>query len=282
MGSDPPPLPRGTISEPVAGLAGKGKAMTRYPVLLLVAVLLALTCTAAAQADIDDIVNALDRLYRSEDSYTDMSMHIVTAHWERTLTMKAWSMGTDRTFIRILSPPRESGMATLRIGTEMWNYLPNTNSTVRVPPSMMAGAWMGSDITNNDIVKEITYAGDYTFSFTSDTTLTGTPEDGVLYLVLVPKTSTAVVWSSIVCAVRSEDTIPLWEHYYDQHDGLMKTVSFSDIREIGGRIIPTVMEVVPANREGQSTTITWSEAEFDQGVDEDIFSLSNLQSGGDD
>lgn len=256
--------------------------MIRNTALPLVAVLFALTCTAAAQPDIDDIVNALDRLYRSEDSYAEMSMHIVTAHWERTLTMRAWSMGTDRTFIRILSPPRESGMATLRIGTEMWNYLPNTNSTVRVPPSMMAGAWMGSNITNNDIVKEITYAGDYTFSFTSDTTLTGTTEDGVLYLVLVPKTSTAVVWSSIVCAVRSEDTIPLWEHYYDQHGDLMKTISFSDIREIGGRVIPAVMEVIPANREDQSTTITWSEAEFDQGVDEDVFSLSNLQSGGDD
>ena len=238
------------------------------------------SAVAWCQSDIDDVIAALDQLYRSDDSYTEMSMHIVTPHWERTLTMKAWSEGSDKTFISILSPAREAGMATLRIGTEMWNYLPNTNSTVRVPPSMMTGSWMGSDITNNDIVKEITYAADYTYEYTADTALTGTLEDGVLYLRLVPKPSTAVVWSSIICAVRAEDSIPLWEHYYDQQGNEIKSVTFSDIRDMGGRTIPTTMEVVPTNKEGHSTTIIWTHAVFDQGIDSDIFSLSNLQSGG--
>ncbi len=244
--------------------------------------LLIFTCITLGQPDIDNLVHSLDQLYRSDNSYTEMTMHIVTPHWERTLTMKAWSEGTDRTFIRILSPAREAGMATLRMGTEMWNYLPNTGSTVRVPPSMMAGSWMGSDITNNDIVKEVTYEADYTFEYTSDTSFTGTPQDGIIYLKLVPKASAAVVWSSIICAVRIDDSLPLWQHFFDQHGELIKTVTFSDNRELGGRTIPTVMEVVPANKEGHSTTITWSNAEFDQGVDEDIFSLSNLQSGGTD
>lgn len=234
--------------------------------------------TACSQPDIDDLVHSLDRLYRSDDSYTEMSMHIVTEHWERTLTMNAWSHGTDNTFIRVLSPVREAGMATLRIGTEMWNYLPNTNSTVRVPPSMMAGSWMGSDITNNDIVREITYAEDYTYSYTTDTDLTGDTAEGVVYVRLVPKSSTAVVWSSIVCAVSISDTIPLWEKYFDSHDSLIKTVTYSDVQEMGCRTIPSQMQVIPAYNEDQSTTITWSNAEFNQGVDENIFSLRNLQS----
>jgi outer membrane lipoprotein-sorting protein len=248
--------------------------------LTTILILLLLGAVAWCQPDIDDVITALDRLYRSDDSYAEMSMHIVTSHWERTLTMKAWSEGSDKTFISILSPPREAGMATLRIGTEMWNYLPNTNSTVRVPPSMMTGSWMGSDITNNDIVKEITYAADYTYEYTSDTTLTGMPEDGILYIRLVPKPSTAVVWSSVICAVRADDNIPLWEHYYDQHGNEIKRVTFSDIQNMGGRTIPATMEVVPTNREGQSTTITWSYTEFNQGVNSDIFTLSNLQYGG--
>jgi len=144
----------------------------------------------------------------------------------------------------------------------------------------MTGSWMGSDITNNDVVKEITYADDYTYEYTSDTALTGTPEDGILYIRLVPKASTAVVWSSIICAVRTDDNIPVWEHYFDQHGNEIKSVTFSGIQNMGGRTIPTIMEVVPTNKDGQSTTITWSHAEFDQGVDSDTFSLSNLQSGG--
>jgi outer membrane lipoprotein-sorting protein len=251
------------------------------PALLLVLIWISgLVSAASSQPDIDELVHSLDQLYRSTDSYAEMSMQIVTEHWERTLTMKAWSMGSDKTFIRILSPAREAGMATLRVGTEMWNYLPNTNSTVRVPSSMMAGAWMGSDITNNDIVREITYAEDYTYSYTTDTTLTGDPEEGVVYVSLVPKPSTAVVWSSIVCAVRISDMIPLWEEYFDNHGDLIKTVTYSNVQEMDGRTIPTRMQVIPADKEGQSTTIDWSDAEFDRGVDSDIFSLRNLQSGG--
>jgi len=251
----------------------------KYPLIIFVMMIIPGFITAArSQPDIGELVHSLDQLYRSDDSYTEMSMRIVTEHWERTLTMKAWSHGTDNTFIRILSPAREAGMATLRIGTEMWNYLPNTNSTVRVPPSMMAGSWMGSDITNNDIVREITYAEDYTYSYTTDTTLTGTPAEGVVYIKLVPKPSTAVVWSSIICAVRTSDTVPLWEEYYDNHGDLIKTVTYSNVQEMGGRTIPTHMQVIPTDKEGQSTTITWSNAEFNQGVDENIFSLRNLQS----
>ncbi|MCD4777124.1 MAG: outer membrane lipoprotein-sorting protein [Candidatus Aegiribacteria sp.] len=251
----------------------------KYPLIIFVMMIIPGFITAArSQPDIGELVHSLDQLYRSDDSYTEMSMRIVTEHWERTLTMKAWSHGTDNTFIRILSPAREAGMATLRIGTEMWNYLPNTNSTVRVPPSMMAGSWMGSDITNNDIVREITYAEDYTYSYTTDTTLTGTPAEGVVYIKLVPKPSTAVVWSSIICAVRTSDTIPLWEKYFDSHCNPIKTVTYSDVQEMGGRTIPSRMQVIPADNEDQSTTITWSNAEFNQGVDENIFSLRNLQS----
>ena len=98
---------------------------------MLTTILIMLLSSAVAwgQPDIDDVITALDQLYRSDDSYAEMSMHIVTPHWERTLTMKAWSEGSDKTFISILSPAREAGMATLRIGTEMWNYLPNTNAS---------------------------------------------------------------------------------------------------------------------------------------------------------
>ncbi len=238
-----------------------------------------LSGTGNCQPSIDELVHSLDQLYRSDESYSEMSMNIVTPHWERTLTMKAWSQGIDKTFIRILSPAREAGMASLRIDAEMWNYLPNTSSTVRIPPSMMAGSWMGSDITNNDIVREITYAEDYTYFYTTDTTLTGSQADGVVYIELFPKPSTAVVWSSIVFAVRVADTMPLWEEYYDSHGDLIKTVTYSNVQEMDGRTIPTQMQVIPADKEGQSTTIIWSHAEFNRGLDSSIFSLSNLQSG---
>lgn len=240
-------------------------------------VILLVPALAFARPDLDELVRTLDRLYRSGDSNADMAMQIVTPNWQRTLEMEAWSKGTDRTFVRVLSPPREAGSATLRIGDEIWNYLPNTGSTVRVPPSMMSGSWMGSDITNNDIVREITYAEDYTYSYIDDPDPAWN-EEGAVYIELVPKGSAAVVWSRIVAAVRTMDIIPLWERYYDGRGELIRTVVFSEVRDMDGRAIPTRMEVFPADEEGSSTTVTWSRVEFDRGVSDDIFTLRNLQS----
>ncbi len=247
---------------------------------LFIPVLLLWTVSLMAQPSISDVLHDLDQLYRSDNSHANMSMHIVTEHWERTLTMETWSEGRDKTFIKVLSPARQAGSATLRIGSEMWNYLPNTNSTVRIPPSMMTGSWMGSDITNNDIVKEITYAGDYTAEYISEPATTDNSQGAQYYLKLTPKASTAVVWSYIVCAISTDPVLPVWEKYYDQHDNLIKTVTFSDVQVMSGRTIPTEMKVIPADKPEQSTTITWSNTSFNQGVSEDIFSLDNLQSGG--
>ncbi|MCK5132117.1 MAG: outer membrane lipoprotein-sorting protein [Candidatus Sabulitectum sp.] len=247
---------------------------------ILIIALVVITSAVTAQPALTDVLHELDQLYRSDNSHSEMSMHIVTEHWERTLTMETWSSGRDKTFIKVLSPVRQAGSATLRIGSEMWNYLPNTNSTVRIPPSMMTGSWMGSDITNNDIVKEITYANDYTAEYITEQDTTGEQHSGQYYLKLTPNASTAVVWSYIICAISTDPVLPVWEEYYDRHDNLIKTVIFSDVRTMGGRTIPTVMQVIPADKPDQSTTITWSNTSFDQGVSEDIFSLDNLQAGG--
>ncbi|MFO8184535.1 MAG: outer membrane lipoprotein-sorting protein [Candidatus Aegiribacteria sp.] len=244
-------------------------------------ILSGLLSAVAAPPAPEAIVSSLDELYRSRDSYAEMTMHIETPDWERTLTMRAWSKGTEKTFIRILSPAREAGTATLRIGDQMWNYLPNTNSTVRVPPSMMSGSWMGSDLTNNDIVSEITYSEDYNCSFAPDSMTGGAAEGDTVHIELVPKQSTAVVWSSIIAAVRLPDMIPLWEKYYDSGGDLIRTIRFSDVREMDGRTIPTTMEVVSPDEDGSRTVVSWTSAEFDRGVDDDIFTLRNLQSGGD-
>jgi len=245
----------------------------------LALLLLRVPVVSGERPEIDDLVSHLDQLYRSDDSYSEMIMTVETPNWTRTMEMKAWSEGTDRTFIRIVSPAREAGMATLRIGDQMWNYLPNTNSTVRVPPSMMSGSWMGSDITNNDIVREITYAEDYTWSYLPDSAVSGAAEEEALYLELVPRQSAAVTWSSIVVAVSEEGLLPIWERYYDGSGEPIRTVFYSEVEELGGRTIPTVMQVVPADEEGNRTTIEWTGASFDRGVEDEVFTLRNLQSG---
>jgi outer membrane lipoprotein-sorting protein len=228
-----------------------------------------------ATLDVRKIVKHIDELYRSTSSYAEMEMTIVTPHWERTLKMKAWSRCLDKTFIRILSPAKDAGVATLRIKNEMWNYLPKINKVIKVPPSMMMSSWMGSDFTNDDLVKEFSWTNDYQYELIH-------PEDAqnhLLYLQLIPNENLAVVWGKIIIAVQRNDYLPLWEKYYDEKGELMRLINFKDIKSLGGRQIPTVMELIPQNKEGQKTIIRYIDARFDANISDEIFNLRNLQSG---
>lgn len=240
---------------------------------LLFLAIVPLRLSMASEVTLEEAIAFLDSLYRSESSYSEMQMHVTTPNWERTLDMKVWTEGMDKTFIRIVSPAREAGMATLRIGNEMWNYLPNTNSIMRIPPSMMMGSWMGSDFTNDDLVRETTFFDDYDY----DWTRIEDSREGMLYIELTPHSDAPVVWGSVICCIREDDLLPVWMRYYDEDGALMRVMEYRDYTQMGGRTIPRIMELVPQNEEG-STTLTLLEADFDVDVDPDIFSMRNLRS----
>ncbi len=228
-----------------------------------------------ASADkIKEIVHKIDDLYRSNTSYAEMEMQIVTPHWERTLKMKAWTEGLNKTFIRILEPAKERGVATLRVDREMWNYLPKTNKVMKIPPSMMMSSWMGSDFTNDDLVNEFNLLDDYQNKLISP----DSARSDLYYIQSIPNEGLPVVWSKIEIAVRKSDYIPVQEKYYDDKDQLMRIFYYHDIKMLGGRMIPAVMEVVPQNKEGQKTVLRYLDAAFNIKLPADTFTLRNLHS----
>jgi outer membrane lipoprotein-sorting protein len=221
------------------------------------------------------IVQKIDELYRSSSSTTLMEMEITTPHWQRTLKIKAWSAGMDKTFLRILEPKKERGMATLRIENEMWNYLPRTNKVMKIPPSMMMGSWMGSDFTNDDLVKEYTFIDDYEFEMTD----IENPEEGILYVKCIPHEGLPIVWGHITLAVRETDYLPVWQKFYDEKGKLMREMFFKEIKRFGKREIPSTMELIPTHKKGQKTIVRYLEAEFDTPIARETFSLRNLRTG---
>jgi len=220
-----------------------------------------------------EIVQTIDDLYRAESSYARMEMEITTPNWQRTLRMETWTEGTDNTFIRITSPAKEEGVATLRLDNEMWNYLPNTNKVIKIPPSMMMSSWMGSDFTNNDLVSEFTLLEDYNFELIRP----DTAQADLLYIQAIPKEGKPIVWGKQVTHVRKEDYIPVRQEYYSEDDELMRVLQYRDITQFDDRKIPAEMIMIPQDDEGR-TIIRYLEAEFDIDIDADIFTLRNLRS----
>ncbi len=219
------------------------------------------------------IVRKLDELYRSSSSECEIAMDITTPHWQRTLQMRVWTVGLDKTFIRILAPKKERGMGTLRIGQQMWNYLPRANKTIKIPPSMMMGSWMGSDFTNDDLVKEYTFADDYVFRLLES----AEAPKGMLQLECTPKADRAIIWSRVVVTLREHDLLPVRQDFHDEKNRVMRVMEFSDIRDLGGRMLPATLTVIPQNKKGHRTIIRYLDIQFDQDMAEDIFSLRHLR-----
>ncbi len=235
--------------------------------------------SGAAQASPDEqaraIVRRMDDLYRSKSSYAQLEMEIVTPDWSRTLVLRGWTEGLDRMLVRILEPKKEAGVGTLRIGNEMWNYLPKTDKVIKIPPSMMMSSWMGSDFTNDDLVKEFTFIDDFTFRMAPPPS----PEPGLLYVECRPKPGVPIVWDKIVIAVRASDDLPVRQEFYDEKGRVARVMTYSDIRTFGRRTIPAVMEMTPRTKQGYKTVLRYKDVQFDLALDASLFSLRSLQSG---
>jgi outer membrane lipoprotein-sorting protein len=228
----------------------------------------------AQSRDPRELVRKIDELYRSTSSQARVEMEIVTPDWSRTLALNGWSKGLDKMFIRILEPKKESGVGTLRLGNEMWNYLPKTDKVIKIPPSMMMSSWMGSDFTNDDLVKEFTFVHDFVFAMT-------TPDDaqaGLAYVECRPKPGVPVIWDRIVIDIEEATLLPVRQTFFDENGRVARIMNYKEIRTFGARTVPSVMEMIPQNKEGYKTVIRYKDIRFDFPLEDGIFTLRNLQS----
>ncbi len=221
-----------------------------------------------------EIVKRSDDLMRGNSHSGTYSMKIVTPRWKRELTLLVHSMDRDKMFIRILSPPKEAGIGTLRIGNEMWNYLPNVEKTIKIPPSLMLRPWMGSDFANDDLVKESSIVNDYTHQIVSHENVNG---ESVLKIEFTPKPDAPVIWGKLYHWIRENDLVPLKEEYYSEKGKAIKVMEYSDIGQVSNRIIPRTWEMRSLTKEGHSTTIKLVDVTYNQPIDDVIFSMSYLR-----
>ncbi|WP_428242895.1 outer membrane lipoprotein-sorting protein [Gynuella sp.] len=216
-----------------------------------------------------ELVARIDKLYRLDSSHATMTMDIQTPEWQRSMTMEVWSRDMDYTLVRILTPKKDAGIATLKRQNEMWNYFPKIRKVIKVPPSMMMGSWMGSDFTNDDLVREVSLAEEY------DVVLDRT--ESQYLLTLTPKEQTVTVWGRIDILIDKTSLLPVQENYFDEDGTAMREMYFSDVREFDGRQLPAVMELKPLNKEGHLTRVTYDSLSFNTEVDESLFTLRNLK-----
>lgn len=230
---------------------------------------------AAQPADsITELVYRADMKRRGKTSEGTMTMTVVRPDWKRSVSMKAWSRGLDYNLIVITAPAKEKGQAFLKRKNEMWNFVPSIDRVIKLPPSMMGQSWMGSDFTNDDLLKESSLSSDYTH------TLLGEEETGgrlCRKIEALPKEDAAVVWGKILLWVTKKDENIIRSERYDEDGELMSVETGSNIRKVDDRVIPTRMEMVPADKPGNRTILEIGEMHFNTSIKESFFSQQNLR-----
>jgi len=227
---------------------------------------------AGAAPDLDTLLRRLDDMYRSKSSIATIEITIVTPKATRSLRAKTWSKGVDKALIVIEAPAREAGTATLKVGNNLWNYLPRIARTIRVPPSMMRGAWMGSDLTNDDLVKESSYREDFVSRVVGPS---AAPAGWLIEMKAKP--GVVGLWERMEFVVSEDGSIPLVARYFDRKGRLARTMTFDEVRDFGARRIPARMVLVPADEVGRRTEMRYLDIAFDVDVPDSTFSLSTLE-----
>lgn len=248
---------------------------------LLVLLLTAAARAGAADLDVHDLVDRANKALRGDSSHGRLSMTIQTPEWSRTLDIEGWNKERTHALIVIRAPAKEKGETTLRRRNEMWLWLPKVERVIKIPPTMMHSTWQGSDFTYEDIVKADSVVKDYTHKL-----LSTRREEGrtVYHIQATPRPDAPVVWGKVITDVAlyasDQSVVPLLEEDYSERGELIRTITLSDVKILGGRRVPARLECVPAQKKGQKTILQYSDLQFDVPLTDDFFSYQRLQKVG--
>src|SRR5512138_1069705 len=240
--------------------------------IILIHILFLLTCRLHAQ-DATDIVRKAEEKARGKTSTASITIQIVRPNWTREMKIKSWTKGNDLAMILVNEPVKDKGVVYLKRKKEVWNWIPSIERTIKLPPSMMTQSWMGTDFTNDDLVKEASIVEDYTHSIVGDTVIDQRP---CYKIQLLPKPASAVVWGKLLMCVDKKDNLMLYVKYYDEDGKLINTMKTSEIKILGGRLLPSRMEMIPADKKNNKTVLIYNSLEFDKPIDDNFFTSQNM------
>jgi outer membrane lipoprotein-sorting protein len=245
----------------------------RSKIFIATSILVFLAGAVQAQ-NATEIVQRMDEKMRGESLKAEVTMTIVRPDWSREVSMKSWSRGTEYSMILITAPARDRGTAFLKRGNEIWNWVPSVGRTIKMPPSMMMQSWMGSDFTNDDLVRESSAVTDYDHELVGEETIEGY----VCYKIeMKPKPDAPVVWTRVDVWISKEEYLELKAEFYDEFGELINVMNGMEVKEFDGRMIPSKMEMIPMDKEGHKTVLEYRSMEFNEGIPESFFSIQNMR-----
>jgi len=223
-----------------------------------------------------EIIRKSEANLKGESNQAEMTMQIIRPEWKRSMQLKTWSKGNDYQLVLVTSPAKDKGTASLKRKKELWSWMPSIERTIKVSASMMSQAWMGSDFTNDDLLQQSSIVQDYTHKIMKTEQVNG---HDCWKIKLTPKPDAPIVWGKVVMWISKKGYHQFKTEFYDEDEYLVNTMKTSDVRKTtdGSREIPMRMEIVPAEKEGYKTVLTYKNIHFNVKLNDSFFSIQNMK-----
>jgi len=223
-----------------------------------------------------EIIKKADEKFQGESNYGEFTMEIIRPDWSRTLSFKSCNKGNEYSITLVTAPPKEKGQTFMKRENDLWSWNPTISRLIKLPPSMLAQGWMGSDYSNDDILKESSVVVDYNHTIIGEEKIAG---KDCFKIQMIPKEEAAVVWGKVIKWISKDGYLQLKTEYYDEDNYLIRTEVCSEIKCMSDREIPTRIEIIPEEEPENRTIVTITNIIYNINVSEAFFSQQTMKKG---
>lgn len=232
-----------------------------------------LLTTGVSAQTAEEILDMVDKNTSSENRIVESTMIVHGKRVSRTMTLKSWSVGSEKAFTEYLSPAREQGTKMLKLENQLWIYSPSTDRTIQIAGHMLRQSVMGSDLSYEDMMEDRKLTEVYSARVVGEEVI---DERNTWVLELTAKVEDVVYYSRKTW-IDQEHYVPLREELYAKSGKLLKRTDLTDVRPIQGRWFPTKIIFKDMLKEGDGTEYIVTNIKFNQQIPEYIFTKAALK-----
>jgi len=223
---------------------------------------------SAYALDGDELLRRVDRNLNPEsyEAYRKL-INIEPDGRRKEYVLYTVKKGRDKLIALFLDPPSEKGRATLRLGDNMWLYIPGVGKPLRITSlqSVVGGVFNNADILNLD------YSVEYRVEKAAEE-----PAD---YTLELKARTGAVAYDRLNMRVDRATLTPTEIEAYAASGLLIKTLHFKDIKDFGGIKRPSVIETDSPLYKGYKSVMLYAKIKARVFPDE-VFTLDYLPRAG--
>jgi hypothetical protein len=154
--------------------------------------------------------------------------------------------GREKVAALFLSPASDKGRSTLRLGGNMWMYVPSAGKPIRITSlqSVIGGVFNNADILSLD------YSAEYDVARVD--------ESGEEFLLELKAKTSAVAYDRLKMWVNRKQALPTRIECLTPTSMLIKTLHFKDVKDFGGGIVrPATVETDSPLHKGYTSSMVF-------------------------